>query len=158
MRDVEVVNERRRLEAEAVARKEREEKEERARRRAARENPDEVEVDPVTGAPILRDPSRSSNANAASASENADTAADAEAFGTGPEARSPDYKELRLVVKADFSGTVEAVVGAISGIGNNEAGVKVVASGVGDPSEGDVALADAVGGECGVWALCCVCV
>ncbi|KZT28492.1 initiation factor 2 [Neolentinus lepideus HHB14362 ss-1] len=53
---------------------------------------------------------------------------------------------LRLIVKADVSGSVEAVVGAVSGIGNEKASVKVVASGVGDVTESDVMRAKAVEG------------
>ncbi|EPQ58384.1 initiation factor 2, partial [Gloeophyllum trabeum ATCC 11539] len=55
-------------------------------------------------------------------------------------------KELRLVIKADVSGSVEAVVGAISGIGNDKAAVKVVCTGVGDVTESDVMRAKAVEG------------
>ncbi|CDW97547.1 hypothetical protein [Sporisorium scitamineum] len=53
-------------------------------------------------------------------------------------------KLLNVIVKADFSGTVEAVVGAISSIGNAEAGVKIVSATVGEPSESDVAKAAAL--------------
>ncbi|KAK4687072.1 translation initiation factor IF-2, partial [Tremellales sp. Uapishka_1] len=53
------------------------------------------------------------------------------------------FKWLRLVIKADVSGTVEAVVGSLEGIGNKEAGVKIVHTGVGDVSESDIALAGA---------------
>ncbi|KAF8654152.1 hypothetical protein AX16_003681 [Volvariella volvacea WC 439] len=55
-------------------------------------------------------------------------------------------KELRLIVKADVTGSSEAVLGALQGIGNKEAAVKVVSCGVGDVSESDVMLAKAVGG------------
>ncbi|GAA6003088.1 hypothetical protein JCM10207_001979 [Rhodosporidiobolus poonsookiae] len=54
-------------------------------------------------------------------------------------------KELLLVVKADVSGTVEAVVGALEGIGNKEARVKILSSAVGDVSQADVDMARAVG-------------
>lgn len=54
-------------------------------------------------------------------------------------------KELRLVIKADVSGTVEATVGALQNIGNREAGVKIVHTGVGDVSDSDVTLAEASG-------------
>jgi translation initiation factor IF-2 len=56
-------------------------------------------------------------------------------------------KELRLVVRADVSGTVEAVVGALEGIGNNEVGVKIIHTDVGDVSDSDVAMAEASDGE-----------
>jgi len=35
-------------------------------------------------------------------------------------------KELRLVIKADVSGSAEAVVGALQGIGNDQAVTKVI--------------------------------
>lgn len=52
-------------------------------------------------------------------------------------------KELRLVVKGDVSGSVEAVVETLQVIGNKEACVKIVASGVGDVTESDVLRAQA---------------
>lgn len=55
-------------------------------------------------------------------------------------------KELKLIIKADVSGTAEAVVGALEGIGNKIARVKIVQSGVGDVSDSDVAMAKAIGG------------
>ncbi|BGP40783.1 translation initiation factor IF-2 [Rhodotorula kratochvilovae] len=54
-------------------------------------------------------------------------------------------KELLLVIKADVSGTVEAVVGALEGIGNKEAKVKILSSAVGPVTQGDVEMARAVG-------------
>lgn len=58
-----------------------------------------------------------------------------------------ETKELLLIIKADVSGTVEAVVGALEGIGNKDAKVKIISSGVGDVQESDVEMARAVGGE-----------
>ncbi|KAG2149377.1 hypothetical protein DEU56DRAFT_62318 [Suillus clintonianus] len=55
-------------------------------------------------------------------------------------------KELRLVIKGDVSGSVEAVVGALEGIGNEKARVKVVSTGVGDVMESDVMMAKAAEG------------
>jgi hypothetical protein len=55
-------------------------------------------------------------------------------------------KELRLVIKGDVSGSVEAVAGALEGIGNNLAGVKIIHSGVGDVTESDVQLAQTAQG------------
>lgn len=60
--------------------------------------------------------------------------------------RPPDFKELRLIIRADVSGTVEAVVGALEGIGNKEAGVKIIHTGVGDVTDSDVAMAEAAEG------------
>ena len=56
-------------------------------------------------------------------------------------------KELRLVIKGDVSGSVEAVVGAVQDIGNREAVVKIVSSGVGDVSESDIMMAEAADGD-----------
>jgi len=56
-------------------------------------------------------------------------------------------KELRLVVKGDVSGSVEAVVDALQCIGNKEACVKIISSGVGDVTESDVSRAQAAQGK-----------
>ena len=56
-------------------------------------------------------------------------------------------KELRLVVKGDVSGSVEAVVDALQSIGNKEACVRIVSSGVGDVTESDVLRAQAAQGK-----------
>lgn len=72
---------------------------------------------------------------------------EAEGVVVNPHAKKEgEKKELRLIVKGDVSGTVEAVCGAVSGIGNHIAGVKVVAQGVGEVSESDVMRAKAVEG------------
>ncbi|KAG6379055.1 hypothetical protein JVT61DRAFT_11491 [Boletus reticuloceps] len=52
-------------------------------------------------------------------------------------------KYLRIVVKGDVSGSVEALVGAVKDIGNHLAGVKIVSIGVGDVSDSDVMMAKA---------------
>lgn len=62
--------------------------------------------------------------------------------GSGEEGK----KWLNLVIKADVSGTVEAVVGSLESIGNKEAGVKIVGTGVGEVGESDVNMAEATGG------------
>lgn len=54
--------------------------------------------------------------------------------------------ELVLVVRADFQGTLEAVTEALGAIGNAEAKTKIVSTGVGPITDGDVALAQSVGG------------
>ena len=56
-------------------------------------------------------------------------------------------KELKLIVRADVSGSVEAVCGALEGIGNDKARVKIVQSGVGAPTETDVEMAKTIEGE-----------
>ncbi|KAJ6488584.1 hypothetical protein C8R47DRAFT_1274980, partial [Mycena vitilis] len=55
-------------------------------------------------------------------------------------------KELRLLIKADVSGSAEAVEGALQGIGNHLAVTKVISSSVGPIMESDVMMAKAVGG------------
>lgn len=55
-------------------------------------------------------------------------------------------KELRLIVKADFNGTVEAVSAALAEIGNYEAGVKIIHAAAGEFTDGDLSLAKAVDG------------
>lgn len=58
---------------------------------------------------------------------------------SGPEITS-------FIVKADVSGSVEAVMDSISAIGNNEVGTRILRYGVGSPSEFDVQhAADAKG-------------
>lgn len=54
-------------------------------------------------------------------------------------------KELSLIVKADTQGTAEALSQALSRLGNEEARVKVIHSGVGAVTETDVMLASASG-------------
>lgn len=60
-------------------------------------------------------------------------------------------KELRLVIKADVSGSAEAVEGALQGIGNSIATSRIISAGVGDVTESDVMLAKAANGECTVF-------
>ncbi|KAF7311543.1 Translation initiation factor IF-2 [Mycena kentingensis (nom. inval.)] len=54
-------------------------------------------------------------------------------------------KELRLLIKADVSGSAEAVDGALQGIGNQHAMSKIMGASVGDISESDVMTAKATG-------------
>jgi translation initiation factor IF-2 len=85
--------------------------------------------------------------------EAEDGAAEDEADESKPESGP---KELRLVIKGDVSGSVEALVGALQGIGNKDATVKIVSTGVGDVSEGDVMMAKAAEGEsCDIAAVTC---
>ncbi|KAF9532310.1 P-loop containing nucleoside triphosphate hydrolase protein [Crepidotus variabilis] len=52
-------------------------------------------------------------------------------------------KELRLVIKADVSGSCEALEGALQGIGNHIAISKIISTGVGDITESDILMAKA---------------
>lgn len=135
--DVAAVNEGRRIKAEEEERRDREAFERRQRAREAR-----LQQDQQAG--------QRSDAAPASALGEAPNAENRQALELGNEEEDDGgtkarKQELRLVVKADFSGTVEAVLGAISGIGNADVCVNVVASGVGEPNENDIAMAAAVG-------------
>ncbi len=48
---------------------------------------------------------------------------------------------LGVVVKADVRGSLEAVLGALNQLGNDEVGMKVIGSGVGPVNESDITLA-----------------
>ena len=52
-----------------------------------------------------------------------------------------DKKVLNVILKSDVAGTSEAIVVAMSDIGNDDASIKIVASGVGGISESDANLA-----------------
>ena len=52
-----------------------------------------------------------------------------------------DKKILNIILKSDVAGTSEAIVAALVDIGNDDASIKVVASGVGGISESDANLA-----------------
>jgi translation initiation factor IF-2 len=59
----------------------------------------------------------------------------------------PQTKELRLIIKGDVSGSVEALEGVLQGIGNKDAVSKIVSTGVGGVSESDVMMAKATEGQ-----------
>ena len=52
-----------------------------------------------------------------------------------------DKKVLNVILKSDVAGTSEAIVASMSDIGNDDASIKIVASGVGGISESDANLA-----------------
>ena len=54
-------------------------------------------------------------------------------------------KEFPLVVKGDVQGSVEAIVGALEKVGNDEVRARVLSSGVGAITESDITLAQASG-------------
>lgn len=56
-------------------------------------------------------------------------------------------QELRLIIKGDVSGSVEALVSAVQCIGNETARAKVVSTGVGEITESDIHLAKTSGSE-----------
>jgi len=56
-----------------------------------------------------------------------------------------EKRYLPLVVKADVQGSVEAIQGALSKLGNDEVGAQVLSGGVGGITESDVILAHASG-------------
>ncbi|MGD8607937.1 MAG: translation initiation factor IF-2 [Myxococcales bacterium] len=57
--------------------------------------------------------------------------------------QSGDVQELRLVVKADVQGSVEALQGALADLGTDKVKVNVIHTGVGGITENDVMLASA---------------
>ncbi|KAB5596100.1 Translation initiation factor IF-2 [Ceratobasidium theobromae] len=66
---------------------------------------------------------------------------------TQPAPTEPEFKELKLIIKGDVSGSIEAVAGALCGIGNKIARVKIVSQSVGDVSESDITRAKAIDGK-----------
>ncbi|HJE24866.1 MAG TPA: translation initiation factor IF-2 [Methylorubrum populi] len=52
-------------------------------------------------------------------------------------------KELPIVIKGDVQGSVEAINGALTALGNDEVGVRILLSGVGGITESDITLANA---------------
>jgi len=57
--------------------------------------------------------------------------------------RTGKLKELKLVIKADVQGSLEAIRNILTKLGSEEVRVKIVALGVGPVSESDVAMAEA---------------
>jgi translation initiation factor IF-2 len=56
---------------------------------------------------------------------------------------SGDVKELPILIKGDVQGSVEALIGTLQKLGNEEVSVRVLHSGVGGINESDVTLARA---------------
>ena len=56
---------------------------------------------------------------------------------------SQDMSELRLVVKADVKGSIEALRGKLEKLGNEDVAVKILHTGVGGVTESDIVLAQA---------------
>ncbi len=54
-------------------------------------------------------------------------------------------KEFPLIIKGDVQGSVEAIIGALEKLGNDEVGARVVLSGVGGITESDITLAGSIG-------------
>jgi translation initiation factor IF-2 len=59
---------------------------------------------------------------------------------------SGQMKQLKLVLKADTKGSLEAIKQSLAEIKNEDVGVKVILSGVGNVTESDVMMAAAAGG------------
>ncbi len=57
--------------------------------------------------------------------------------------KSAGRKEFPLVIKGDVQGSIEAIVGALEKLGNDEVGARILFAGVGGISEFDVTLASA---------------
>lgn len=63
------------------------------------------------------------------------------------EEQDDGIKYLRLIIKADVSGSAEAVAGALEGIGNDKAKTKIISYSAGNVSEGDIMMAKATEGS-----------
>ncbi|KAJ7582642.1 translation initiation factor IF-2 [Mycena floridula] len=63
-----------------------------------------------------------------------------------PETAEQGPNELNLVIKADVSGSTEALIAALKGIGNEHAMTRILSSGVGDITEFDIQMAANAGG------------
>ncbi|PLW76175.1 translation initiation factor IF-2 [Cohaesibacter celericrescens] len=59
--------------------------------------------------------------------------------------KDSDLKTFPLVIKGDVKGSVEAIIGALDNIGNEEVSAQILHSGVGGVTESDVTLAEASG-------------
>jgi translation initiation factor IF-2 len=57
-----------------------------------------------------------------------------------------DTKTLNLIVRADMQGTLEPVMNSLQELGNDEIGIKILQSAIGDIAETDVMLAEASDG------------
>jgi len=55
--------------------------------------------------------------------------------------REDGKKEFPLIIKADVQGSVEAIVGALGKLGNDEVGAQIIHSGAGGITESDITLA-----------------
>ncbi len=60
--------------------------------------------------------------------------------------KSGESKELQLVIKGDVQGSVEAIIGLIKNLDQEEVKVRILHQGVGGVSKSDVQLANASGG------------
>ncbi|CAO1616131.1 unnamed protein product [Parajaminaea phylloscopi] len=133
MREAEAVNEARRLKSEGDARAALIEYQDRARRR-------EYRLALAEGRPY-EDPFKDDPASKDTLGEG-DNLAETGESGSGA---ADDVKELRLVVKSDFSGTGEALVDSLSGITTQGARIKILNVGVGEVTDGDLSLARTAG-------------
>ena len=79
--------------------------------------------------------------------QSATTGVDGEEAPAPPEPASAGVKEVFFIVKADVSGSVEAVLNSISALGNSEVRAHVLRSGVGTVTEFDVEHAAAAKGH-----------
>ncbi|MCV6600431.1 MAG: translation initiation factor IF-2 [Cohaesibacter sp.] len=59
--------------------------------------------------------------------------------------KASDAKTFPIVIKGDVKGSVEAIIGALDKIGNEEVSAQILHSGVGGVTESDVTLAEASG-------------
>lgn len=148
--DVGEINEMRRKKAEVDGRKNRMDFLKRGAARAARLG---LEFDLKTGQPVPNPnavppaPHKLQQAIGEAIAKVECETAQAQEEATAPSGSQGGRKLLNLLIRADVSGSVEAVQATLEGIGNDEVGVRVVDTAVGAPSEADVAMAATVGGQ-----------
>ncbi len=61
------------------------------------------------------------------------------------QAKASGRKEFPLIIKGDVSGSVEAIIGSLEKIGNDEVQARIIHSGAGGINESDVTLAETSG-------------
>ena len=63
---------------------------------------------------------------------------DSDAFAERPDTPAPSYQQVFFIVKADVSGSAEAVTNAVSSLGNSEVRPHILRTGVGPVNESDI--------------------
>ena len=71
--------------------------------------------------------------------------------------KTSDAQTFPLVIKGDVKGSVEAIIGALDNIGNEEVSAQILHSGVGGVTESDVTLAAASGAPIIAFKRSCQC-
>ena len=81
------------------------------------------------------------------AKRNQQTGAEQKVITAGTEGDEESKKTLNLVVKADVLGSLEAIIGSVEKLKNEEVSVKIVGKGLGNITADDVTLAETTGAQ-----------